>query len=349
MWRLAGRRRTGPTARPPTLDFGVRDLLRLNPVPPGSHRIALRAGISVAVPLLTVVALGRTPWAVYAAFGAFTSLYGRNHVHLPRAVMQATAAVGLVTCVALGALLAAGSAGPWVLVLAAVGVAGLGSVASTVLDWHPSGPLFLIFALGTVSATDAAWSDVPVAIFVSAASAAFALAVGSIGAVVARTPSRPRPRLASPRSPDPLRYMLAVAVAGAVATAAGLGHPWWAMVAAAAPLSVRGRSHQALRAGHRIAGTLLGLLTSIPLLLLELDPVPLVLVVVVLQVVTELLVGRNYGLALLFITPMALLMGQLGTAHSSPDLLLDRGVETLIGAAAAVLLLAVENRRAHQW
>jgi hypothetical protein len=36
-----------------------------------------------------------------------------------------------------------------------------------------------------------------------------------------------------------------------------------------------------------------------------------VLAVVVLQVVTELLVGRNYALALLFITPMAMLMGQI--------------------------------------
>jgi uncharacterized membrane protein YccC len=77
--------------------------------------------------------------------------------------------------------------------------------------------------------------------------------------------------------------------------------------------------------------------------------VSLVLVVVALQIVTELLVGRNYGLALLFITPMALLMGQLGAAQSTPDLIRDRGVETVIGAVVAVALLAVENRRAHQW
>ncbi|CAN7355117.1 FUSC family protein [Knoellia sp. LjRoot47] len=348
MW-TGGSRASSPTSRPPTLDFGVRDLLRLNPVPPGSHRVALRAGLSVAVPLLTVIALGRTPWAVYAAFGAFTSLYGRNHVHVPRAVMQATAGLALVTCVGLGAAFAASGAGPWVLVLAAVGVAGVGSLLSTVLDWHPSGPLFLIFAFGTVAATHATWSDVPIAFAVAAASAAFALVVGNIGAVVTRTVPQPRARLRSPRGPDPLRYMVAVGVAGAVATTAGLGHSWWAMVAAAAPLSVRGRAHQALRAGHRIAGTVLGLLTSIPLLLLGLDPVPLVLVVVVLQVVTELLVGRNYGLALLFITPMALLMGQLGASQSAPALVLDRGVETVIGAVVAVALLAIENRRAHQW
>lgn len=345
MWTSGAR----STSRPPTLDFGLRDLMRLTPVPPGSHRVALRAGISVAVPLLTVIALDRTPWALYAAFGAFASLYGRNRTHLPRAAMQATAGAALVGSVTLGSVVSAVGAGPWTLVVVATLVAGLGSLASTTLDWHPPGPLFMIFAFGTVASAPGGWSHVPTALSVSAASAAFALLVGSAGAVATRGPRAPRTRLHSPWGIDPVRYMIAVGVAGAVATAAGIGHPWWAMVAAAAPLSVRGRSHQALRAGHRIAGTLVGLVTSIPLLLLDMDPVPLVLVVFAVQVVTELLVGRNYGLALLFITPMALLMGQLGGSRSAPDLLFDRGAETLIGALVAVALLAIENRRAHQW
>ena len=91
---------------------------------------------------------------------------------------------------------------------------------------------------------------------------------------------------------------------------------------------------------------MLGLLTAAPLLLLGLDPVPLVLVVVVLQVVTELVVGRNYGIAMLFITPMALLMGQLGSSQDAAGLLLDRGVETLLGVVVALAVIAVEHGRA---
>ncbi|PUA82780.1 FUSC family protein [Nocardioides currus] len=336
----------GESSRPTDLRFGIRDLVRLNPVPPGQHRVALRAGLSVAVPLLAVVLLDRTSWTIYAAFGAFASLYGRNHVHLPRAVMQASAGVALVSAVGLGAVFAAVDGGPWALVAVSAAVAFAGSVVSTVLDWHPSGPLFMIFAFGTVAAAPGAWSDVPTALAVSTASAVFALVVGNVGAVARRTPRPALAQLRSPRSTAPVRYLLAVGVAGVVATVVGIGHPWWATVAAAAPLSVVGRDHQALRAGHRIAGTTLGLLTAAPLLLLELEPVPLVLVVVVLQVVTELLVARNYALALLFITPMALLMGQLGAAQSAGSLLFDRGVETAIGAAVAIGLLAIEHRRA---
>ena len=338
-----GRVRTG---RPGLVALGVRDLVRLKPVPPGQHRVALRAGLSVAVPLLTLIAADRTSWTIYAAFGAFTALYGRNHVHLPRAAMQATAGLSLVGAVGLGAVVAAGGVNGWTLVLLSAVVAAVGSTLSTVFDWHPPGPLFLIFAFGTVASAPGEASDVPVALAVSVASAALAIVIGNVGAVVRRTSPASPPRLRSPWSADPARYLVAVLVAGAIATLAGIGHPWWAMVAAAAPLSVAGRDRQALRAGHRIVGTTLGLVTAAPLLLLEMDPVPLVLVVVVLQVVTELFVGRNYALALLFITPMALLMGQLGSSQDAGRLLLDRGVETLIGGLVAIGLLVVEHRRA---
>lgn len=328
-------------AMTPRLRFGLRDFLRLNPAP-GSHRVALRAGLSVAVPLLSLVLIDRTPWAICAAFGAFASIYGRNHVHLPRAVMQATAGLSLVAAVVLGSVFAAAHASPWALVLGGAALAAVGSLVSTVLDWHPSGPIFMVFAFGAVASSAGGWSDVPVALGVTAASAAFAVVVGNIGAVARRSVVG-RPQLRSPRSREPLRFLVAVGLSGAIATSAGIGHPYWAMVAAAAPLTARGLDHQALRAGHRIAGTTLGLATSAPLLLLELGPVALVLVVVGLQIATELSVGRNYGLALLFITPMALLMGQLGTARPVGQLLSDRVIETVIGALVAVALLLVEH------
>lgn len=100
-----------------------------------------------------------------------------------------------------------------------------------------------------------------------------------------------------------------------------------------------------VRAGHRIGGTLLGLVTSAGLLALGLGPVATVLVVVVLQVLTELFVGRNYGLALLFITPMALLMGQVVAPRPAAALLFDRGSETVIGALVAIAVIWYDEHR----
>ena len=69
--------------------------------------------------------------------------------------------------------------------------------------------------------------------------------------------------------------------------------------------------------------------------------------VAALQVGAELLVGRNYALALLCITPLALMMGQI--VHEVPvgPLLVDRAVETLIGCGVALVVLLVVRDPAH--
>ncbi|WP_433386752.1 FUSC family protein [Micromonospora sp. KLBMP9576] len=322
-------RRTG-RATGGRLRVALRDLLHLR-AQPGAHRVALRAGISVLVPLLTVLAAGRPDWSLYAAFGAFTSLYGRNHVHLSRAAMQASAGVALTASVILGVLVGSLESRTWILVPVAAVVAALGAVLAAAQDWHPPGPLFLVFGFGAVASVPHPLAEVSTAAGVAGLSALFALLVGNVGSLLRRQRSRPA-RLRHVWSWEPARYALAVLLAGGTATAVGIGHPYWAMVAAVAPLSARGVAAQLVRAGHRIIGTLLGLLTSAALLAPALSPVATVLVVAALQIVAELLVGRNYGLALLFITPMALLMGQLAAARPVGSLLLDRGVETVIGA-----------------
>ncbi|MFE9692698.1 FUSC family protein [Micromonospora sp. NPDC005806] len=318
----------------------LRGLLHVRPVR-GAHRVALRAGISVLVPLLAVLAAGRPGWSVYAVFGAFTSLYGRNHVHLSRAAMQASAGAALTGSTVLGVLVGALASRAWVAVLVAAAVASLGAVLAAAQDWHPPGPLFLVFAFGTVAAAPHAVSDVPVAAAVAGLSSLFALLVGNVGSLVRGQRSRPA-RLAHVWTWEPARYALAALLAGGTATAVGIGHPYWAMIAAVAPLSAEGVTAQLVRAAHRILGTLLGLLTSAALLAPHLSPYATVVVVAVLQIATELLVGRNYGLALLFLTPMALLMGQLVVARPAGQLLFDRGVETVIGAGIGGTIVLYE-------
>lgn len=61
-----------------------------------------------------------------------------------------------------------------------------------------------------------------------------------------------------------------------------------------------------------------------------------------LPVTSDEEVGRNDGLALLFITPLALLMGELALPRPAGSLLVDRGIETAIGACLAVLVIGGE-------
>ncbi|MGZ4436898.1 MAG: FUSC family protein [Nocardioides sp.] len=322
----------------------VRALVHLRPAP-GSHRVALRAGVSVLVPQLVVLGLGHPDWSAYAVFGAFASLYGRNHVHLSRAAMQASAGLALTLSVVLGVLAGAAPGRAWVAVVGAAAVAVAGGVVAGAQDWHPPGPLFLVFGFGAVASVPHHLADIPAAAVVAGLSALFAVVVGNVGGFVRRR-HRTRPVALRPvRLEGPVRCGVAVLVAGALATAVGIGHPYWATVAAVAPLSAPDRSAQIVRALHRVVGTLLGMVTATLLLLPGLDPVPTVLVVVLLQVVTEMLVGRNYALALVFITPMALLMGQVVAPRPVGPLLADRMVETLLGAAVGIAVILVAGRR----
>ena len=164
------------------------DLFHLRPHQ-GAHRVAARAAVSVAVPLAVVVLAGRPEWSPYAAFGAFTSLYGRTHRHLSRATMQATAGAALFASVLLGVLVGTLPRAAWWAVPVAGLVAYAGSHLARAQDWHPPGPLFLVFAFGACASAPHALRDLVPAAGVTAGSVLFALAIGAAGGVLRRSPA----------------------------------------------------------------------------------------------------------------------------------------------------------------
>jgi hypothetical protein len=152
----------------------------------GAHRVAFRAAVSVLVPLLVLDATDHLSWSLYAAFGAFTSLYGRERVHAQRLRLQAAAGAWQVGAVTIGALVAASAHRSWLAVPVAAVVAVLAAYASAVQGWHPPGSLFQVFGVAAVATVPATLSDVVPAVLVSAAAAVFAIGVGSAGALLRR-------------------------------------------------------------------------------------------------------------------------------------------------------------------
>ena len=66
------------------------------------------------------------------------------------------------------------------------------------------------------------------------------------------------------------RSGIAVLLAGTGATAAGIGHPYWAMVSAVVPLGSPDFAQQVVRGAHRVAGTAVGL--GVTAVLFAIDP-----------------------------------------------------------------------------
>ncbi|GAA4544580.1 FUSC family protein [Pseudonocardia xishanensis] len=319
----------------------VRELVWVGPHA-GAHRPALRCGISVGLPMVALLAAGRVDLLGAAAFGAFTAIYARGLTVPARTAQQAVVGAGLTASVVVGLLAAHLPA--WQGLIMLVGVAVAATVAGQVVDWKPGGPLFFVFAAGAFAGAPAfGFAAALQVVAVTAGTAAFAVLVGSAGAVRpthvrAAAPLVAVPLRAAVRREIVLEVLLACAVTAPLAVLLGVEHVYWALIAAVVPLSVA--AGRVARGLHRVAGTLLGLVVAVPLLAAHPPGWAIVLVAVVLQVGAELFVLRNYGLALVFITPLALVVGS--TMHPAPigDLLADRLLATVAGVAVALLVVS---------
>lgn len=134
-----------------------------------------------------------------------------------------------------------------------------------------------------------------------------------------------------------LRITVASLAAATLAQALGWGHPAWAAIGAASTLQGRHVHTTTPRALQRAVGTAVGALLAWPLLEAGLSFWWVAGVVVALQVITEIIVMRQYALAMLTITPMALLMTSFGDP-SGGQLALDRALTTALGALVGVIM-----------
>lgn len=153
------------------------------------------------------------------------------------------------------------------------------------------------------------------------------------------TPGSPSLRLA-------LRTAVAVAIAGAAAAGFNVDHAYWAMAAAVLMLHQGFDWQRTVQRGiERTLGTWAGLVLAGAILVVTPVGPWLALTIGALQFAIEMLVVRNYALAVIFITPAALTIAAGGHPVSNvPDLLLARGIDTLIGCAVALLVLRLTQR-----
>lgn len=143
-------------------------LVRVSPSG-GAHRVALRAAISIALPLAVLWLSGHVAWSMYAAFGAFTSLYGREEAYQARLRMQLQAGAALVLGVTAGTTIGCSPDRRWLAVPVVAACAFIGSLLADRLRWHPAGPLFVVFGAAALASHAASPGQVPLAFAVAAA------------------------------------------------------------------------------------------------------------------------------------------------------------------------------------
>ncbi|MFE6040564.1 FUSC family protein [Streptomyces sp. NPDC056452] len=133
-----------------------------------------------------------------------------------------------------------------------------------------------------------------------------------------------------------LRMVLGTGLAGGAALLLGLGHSYWAAISAAAVLHSINVRTAAQRAIQRTLGTVVGLTLALVVLAARPDPVVLVLVIVLLEFLLEYVVARNYGLGVVFLTPLALLLTDLAAPSAPGALVQDRALSSVLGIVVAL-------------
>ncbi|MFC5928214.1 FUSC family protein [Cryobacterium melibiosiphilum] len=326
--------------------------------------VASRAAVSVAVPLAVLASVGRLDWAAYAAFGAMTSLYGRNEPYRQRMRTVTAAGLLMLAIIAFALTLANFGAGLLALTGGLVLVLTVSIVLCRTLGLFPGTPIFFVFGYAVVAEIAVPAEEFGPRLLVAVAGASVAWALTMSGWLLRRLAGRREPALfkelsraatVRPRAVADPQVWLNVAqnvigalLAGALAMSFGLGHAYWAVIAVVAVLPPPHAAHSVSRAFHRIIGTVLGLGVA-GLVLLPDPPVwVLILVIAVAQFGAELFIGRHYGAALLFVTPLALTVVHLVSPEPVATLLVDRVLETTLGGVVAlgiVLLVQAAQRR----
>ena len=319
----------------------------------------VRALLSTVAPLVVLASMGRLDLGIYASFSAFTGLYGRGEPYGRRWLTLLVAACCLFSCVVAGAWVQSVGEPLWIVTLGLLAVISAGVLLTSILQWIPRGAIFFVFAFLGCSMKPLGQANLSEVMLVSVLSVSFSWIVGMSGLVPRLIPSvgaklRPLNRTPARRlSAAWSRANLALILISTLAALASMGvasltgiaeHQYWSAVTVVAIFSGPAALVSFDRIGHRIVGTLVGVGVAAALLGGQSNQVYLICVIAACTFMTELVVAQHYGLALAFITPLALGATNLGLTQGWEALFVDRARETILGGFVCFLVVVLARK-----
>lgn len=283
-----------------------------------------------------------------ALFGRFAPEARRSGIVLRCAFWQVFAVFTMSIAAWLGAPL------PLQILLLALGC-GLFFFVSTTGGFGPPGALIFVFAASASMGHAVSFQQV-----IERSAATGIVAALAWGICVATEAFRRNPNPDSPLPSEPSRpfdhrliaagrMIMASAIAAFAAHAVGADHPGWAAMGAVAVMQGAHLHISMNRAMQRMAGTILGAVL-VGLVLIQSPSIwPVIVLLTFLMIATEVVIGANYGLAQILVTPMALLMTYLAAPHTAgmgmvPERVLDTLIGASIGMVLAVLCSTLDDR-----
>lgn len=330
------------TPRPPsreqaTLWQHIQPLIALNDHkrPWGGH---LTVALSVGIPLLVGVWLNQFILGIVVSLGGLSSIYLRQTPLAHRMVTMAL--VGFGFCVSFTVSSLAGFH-PLMVTLAIGLVAFSATFVSRYFTMPPPGSFFFIMVACVASAMPYDLAALPqrIGLIFFGCMLASTLVLG-YSWVQFMTNSTKGIHPGEPTEPRVVAIFLeagtiAFFIAASYLLAIGLGfdRPYWAPISCLAV--IQGASFRAVwhRNIHRIVGTALGLCLAWLIFSLEPNLWALALVVMSLSFTAEVLITRNYGFAVVFVTPLSIIFAEASQAvHDINNVIYLRMVDVILGS-----------------
>lgn len=342
---------------------GLRSLVRLNDGP-WRWSVGLQVGLATGILLGAFTLAGHQQEGLTAILGAFAVLYFAGLRLVDRLVTLPIVAAGFVLASIIGV---ATSGDIWLTVAGLTIVAVIACLLSFGFSIGPPGAMMFVLVAGVsghiAAPVSLGGADAnPVRVILLVATGAFGSCLIIVSPLMlpfirkrSGTPVPPGQLLAFSHFDHTSRIiisriLISTTIASLVSIPLGMPHAYWVIMTAGVLLQT-GHTLRipTIRAIQRIIGTILGVLVFGFLASTHPSGYWLVLVVAVLQGMVEVVIVRNYGLGLLFITPVALTISTTVSQAKPLRISEDRIVDTILGATIAMaVLFGTEWIRTHR-
>lgn len=320
------------------------ELLQLTTIHSSDRRwqMPFAAALASGLPMMVGAYFDRLDYGLVSSLGGLVFLYLPNTPLYHRMVSLMACAFGMTACYALGVL---SHFLPLLMMPVLAFIAILVTMVCRFYRLGPPGSLFFIMtaAIGAYSPVEIV--QVPLKVGLLTMGCLLACLIAFFYSLVILRLQAPKRVARLPLATfdfvvfDSVVIGVFVGISLALAQALQLQRPYWVPVSCLAV--VQGMSLRAVwnRQVHRVAGTGVGLLLSWLLLTLPLDKWSISLMVIMLSFIIETTVVRHYGFAVIFITPLTIILAEAATlGHGSATAVIQaRFFDTALGCTVGFI------------
>ena len=295
------------------------------------------AGICIGICLLIGWYFEQPAYGNLSSMGALVILYFTQAPLAKRMIHLSVCAFGFTLAFALGSVL---SFNPYISAVALGLIAFLSHLVTSYFDIPPPRNFFFIMIGAVAISLPFEAGAIPIRIGLVSMGAMLSVLLAFFYSVfIATKVEVPKVRRVLKKKRytsivESLIIALAMFLALLIANLLEMKSAYWIPVSALAIMQGKDLLHTRQRNLHRILGTFIGMGLTWLILISEPRGIALVFIIAVLQFVVEMIIVRNYGLAVIFITPLTIFLAEnsAGIMINVNELMEARILDTIIGS-----------------